>query len=142
MVFMIQIIMCFILQTLLKNLCGLWSTSIESTCLCQWSRWSRPAYGIGHRCSVSVISRHTYFSVWPTSTHPVLRLSKSQLLPYSGEVIEVFGAIDVTTISGAQMRQLSVVVMPVDDPTLFGGYWVKVIHLNWRQLHPHAYSSS
>ena len=85
--------------------------------------------------SVSIISHCTYFMVWPISKCLMLRLSNTWLHTYLGKVIDILGSIDATSIYGAQKRQLSMVILPTDGPSVIRQDCFKQINLHWRQLH-------
>ena len=53
---------------------------------------------------------------------------------YSGERIEVLGTIAVTVCYKQQTKNLSLVVVPMEGPALFGRDWLKAIVLDWKQL--------
>ena len=85
--------------------------------------------------AVSIISHRAYRTIWSDGKHPVLHSSTAQLRTYTGEIIYVMGSIHVTASYHNQSKQLSLLVVPTDGPTLFGHDWLKVINLDWKQLH-------
>ena len=84
--------------------------------------------------SVSLISENTYRTTWTAAKRPPLQPSDTRLYTYSGELIEVLGAITVTVCYKQQTKQLSLLVVPTDGPVLFGRDWLQAIVLDWRQL--------
>ena len=84
--------------------------------------------------SVSLISENTYRTTWTAAKRPPLQPSDTRLYTYSGELIEVLGAITVTVCYKQQTKQLSLLVVPTDGPALFGRDWLQAIVLDWRQL--------
>ena len=84
--------------------------------------------------SVSLISEHTYRTTWTAAKRPPLQPSDTRLYTYSGELIEVLGAITVTVCYKQQTKQLSLLVVPTDGPALFGRDWLQAIVLDWKQL--------
>ena len=85
--------------------------------------------------AVSIISHRTYRTIWPDSKRPVLHPSTARLRTYSGEIIDILGSIHVTASYHNQSKQLSLLVVPTDGPTLFGRDWLRAINLDWKQLH-------
>ena len=84
--------------------------------------------------SASIISEHTYRTTWPAKQRPPLRQSDTRLHTYSGELIQVLGTITVPVCYRQQVRQLSLLVVPTEGPSLFGQDWLQAITLDWKQL--------
>ena len=70
--------------------------------------------------SVSLISENTYHSTWLAKKRPPLQPSDARLYTYSGELIQVLGTISVTVRYKDLVKQLSLLVIPADGPSLFG----------------------
>ena len=84
--------------------------------------------------SVSLISENTYRTTWTAAKRPPLQRSDTRLYTYSGELIDVLGAIRVTVCYKQQTKQLSLLVVPTDGPALVGRDWLQAIVLDWKQL--------
>ena len=84
--------------------------------------------------SVLLVSESTYRSTWSAKHRPPLQQSDARLYTYSGELIKVLGSISVTVSYKQQTKQLSLLVVPTDGPSLFGRDWLKAIVLDWKQL--------
>ena len=52
----------------------------------------------------------------------------------SPEIIKVLGSINVIASKGNQSRQLSLLAVPTNGPTIFGQDWLRAINLDWKQL--------
>ena len=57
------------------------------------------------------------------------------LKTYTGEHIKVLGSIDVNVIYKNQKKQLPLLVVAGDGPSLFGRNWLQQIKLDWSGLH-------
>ena len=68
--------------------------------------------------SVSLISENTYRSTWLTKKRPPLQPSDARLYTYPGELIQVLGTISVTVCYKDQVKQLSLLVVLTDGPSL------------------------
>ena len=85
--------------------------------------------------SVSLISENTYRNTWLAKKRPPLQPSDAHLYTYSGELIQVLGTIFVTVCYKGEVKQLSLLVVPTDGPSLFGRDWLHTITLAWKHLH-------
>ena len=86
--------------------------------------------------TLSIISKSTYERLWPTKRlAPVLKYSNAMLKTYTGEHIKVLGSIDVNVTYKNQKKQLPLLVVSGDGPSLFGRNWLQQIKLDWSGLH-------
>ena len=84
--------------------------------------------------ALSVISESTYLSTWVSSERPPLKPSSAILTTYSGESLEVCGAITIPVTYKQQSEQLSLQVLQKEGPTLLGRNWLRYLVLDWKQL--------
>ena len=84
--------------------------------------------------ALSVISESTYLSTWSTLERPPLKPSNAKLNTYSGESLEVCGAITIPIAYKQQSKQLSLQVLKSNGPTLLGRNWLKHLLLDWKQI--------
>ena len=84
--------------------------------------------------SVSLMSDNTFRRLWPAATRPPLSPSDARLHTYSGELIKVLGTTSVTVRYRSQVKQLPLLIVPTDGPSLLGRDWLQQIVLDWRQL--------
>ena len=70
--------------------------------------------------SVSLISENTYHNTWLAKKRPPLQPCDARLYTYSGELIRVLGTISIIVHYKDQVKQLSLLVVPTDGPSLFG----------------------
>ena len=84
--------------------------------------------------ALSVISESTYLSTWVPSERPPLKPSSAILTTYSGESLEVCGAITIPVTYKQQSKQLSLQVLKKEGPTLLGRNWLRYLVLDWKQL--------
>ena len=85
--------------------------------------------------SATIISEATYKSLWKKSTRPLLKPSKVKLRTYTGEELEILGALQVTVEYEEQKKNLTLLVAAGSGPSLLGRDWLLEIQLNWQQLH-------
>ena len=85
--------------------------------------------------SRSILSESTYHNLWAEGQAPRLRSSEIQLRTYTGESIEIVGAIDVEVEFKGQLEQLCLHVVKGDGPTLLGRDWLRKIKLDWKEMH-------
>ena len=84
----------------------------------------------------SIIIKKTYKRLWPTKRlAPVLKYSNAMLKTYSGEHIKVLGSIHVNVTYQNQKRELPLLVVSGDGPSLLGRNWLQQIKLDWSGLH-------
>jgi len=60
---------------------------------------------------MSIISKHTYTSLWPVHLKPSLKPSDVKLQTYTQEAIPVLGSIPVTVTYKQQCENLSLLVI-------------------------------
>ena len=84
--------------------------------------------------SVSLISENTYRNKWLAKCRTPLQPSDACLYTYSGELIKVLSTISVTVRYKDQVKQLPLLVVPTDGPSLFGRDWLHAITLDWKEL--------
>ena len=82
--------------------------------------------------SVSIVSEDQYKQYWPGRS---LDKSTIRLQTYSKEPLIVVGNLDVQVEYGSQKVTLPLVVVKDNGPMLFGRNWLRVIKLNWRDIH-------
>ena len=80
---------------------------------------------------VSIISKATQTSLFP-GLKP--RKSNVVLKTYTEQVVSVVGELSVRVQYGDQTKQLSLVVVSGNGPSLLGRNWLTEIKLNWQQL--------
>ena len=81
--------------------------------------------------SVSVISESAYKAM---EKPPQLKKSNKQLYTYTGNQLEICGAIDVSVEYHGKINILPLVVVAGDGPNLLGRNWLSVIQLDWSQI--------
>ena len=84
--------------------------------------------------TTSIISSTTYNHLWPTDDAPPLQACRRRLFTYTGEALNVAGAIDVTVRYGNQQAELGLVVVTGDGPSLLGRDWLRAIRLDWASM--------
>ena len=84
--------------------------------------------------SYSLISEHTYRSIWPEKDGPVLQESSVKLHTYTGEQVTVVGHIIVYVHCNNQTVELQLLVVKGKGPSLFGRNWLNAIKLNWGKI--------
>ena len=81
--------------------------------------------------SVSVISESAYKAM---EKPPQLKKSNTQLYTYTGNQLEICGAMDVSVEYHGKINILPLVVVAGDGPNLLGRNWLSVIQLDWSQI--------
>ena len=82
----------------------------------------------------SIMSRETFFRLWPSSNAPPLKPTTTRLRTYTGEVIKVIGEVDVEVTLEGQQEMLSLLIVDGDGPSLLGRDWLRKLRVNWSQL--------
>ena len=82
--------------------------------------------------SLSVISEATYKSL---STVLPLQPTQAKLCTYTGESLGVLGSISVSVLHNQQQKQLSLLVVSGDGPSLLGRDWLTQLQLDWTAIH-------
>ena len=72
-----------------------------------------------------MISEKTYWSSWPDELRPKLQPSDVRLRTYTGEAMSVRGCVTVSVSYRQQQRELSLLVVQGEGPTLLGRDWLK-----------------
>lgn len=84
--------------------------------------------------TLSIMTHQTYGSTWQKDQAPPIMPSTSKLCTYTGEKIEVIGAIDVDVEYKNQKTKLNLLVVKGSGPSLLGRDWLQYIQLDWAQL--------
>ena len=74
--------------------------------------------------TLSLISEKTYKEIFLAETALYLQASNAQLKTYTREVIKVLGAIEVEITHNEQKKQLSLLVVAGEGPSLLGRDWL------------------
>ena len=85
--------------------------------------------------TLSIISKATYDAMWPIQDAPSIQPTDAKLHTYTGEKLDVFGAIDVDMAYKNKSVRLNLVIVSVDGPSLMGRDWLQHDRLDWAQLH-------
>ena len=86
--------------------------------------------------AMSVISSVTYHNLWSSQDAPVLKLDNHvKLLTYTGEVVKTEGTISVRVTYKNQKKELDLLVVQGNGPSLMGRDWLNHIMLDWPHLH-------
>ena len=74
--------------------------------------------------AVSVMSEQTYKTVWNAEKAPPMQPAKVQLHVYTGGTIPVVGVVNVTVNHNNQTKQLPLLIVKGEGPTLLGRDWL------------------
>ena len=87
--------------------------------------------------AVSVMSEQTYKTVWNAEKAPPIEPAQVQLHVYTGDTIPVVGVAKVTVNHINQSKELPILIVKGDGPTLLGRDWLTELTLNvdWSSLH-------
>ena len=85
--------------------------------------------------SVSVISEGTFQSTWGKEHAPRLQPSDAKLHTYTGEEITVVGSIQVEVEHNGGRKELQLLVVKGDGPSLLGRDWLSELRLDWEAIH-------
>ena len=85
--------------------------------------------------SLSIMSHQTYSFMWSKECLPPLKPTEAKLRTYTGERIDVLGAINVDAQYENQKASLNLVIVQGNRPTLMGRDWLRHFRLDWTQLH-------
>ena len=85
--------------------------------------------------TLSIISRHTYDTVWAGKQAPPIQPTNVKLRTYTREEIPVDGAIEAEVTYQDQKAQLSLVIVSGDGPSLMGRDWICHFEMDWTHLH-------
>ncbi len=83
--------------------------------------------------SVSIISEYTYNKLW-THNMPPLKETTLKLCTYSGETLQIHGAITVDVTYNDQTDILPLLVVEGTGPSLMGRDWLTKIRLDWGNI--------
>ena len=70
--------------------------------------------------TLSLISESTYREMFPAESAPQLKVSQAPLKTYTGESIKIKGAIDVEVVYNGQYKQLYLLIVEGEGPSLLG----------------------
>ena len=84
--------------------------------------------------TLSVISEQTYHKMFSAGKATPLKTVTTQLTTYTGEAIEILGEVEVTVQYKGQEKQLKLLVITGEGPSLLGRNWLSHIKLEWSQL--------
>ncbi len=79
--------------------------------------------------TLSIMSEHSYNSLWQSDVRPQLKPTTARLSTYTKENIQVLGQITVKVCYNKQTRTFPLLVVPGDGPTLLGRDWLECIHI-------------
>ena len=85
--------------------------------------------------SLSIISEKTFCALWPLQARPKLQTSSVKLHTYTKEAIKVLGSITVKVAYKTQVKDLPLLVVAGEGPSLLGRNWLAVLKLDWHELH-------
>ena len=84
--------------------------------------------------SISLISDVTYRALWSDDMRPSLRPSTVKVQTYTGDHLSVVGEPRVTVEYGDQSKELRLLVVHGNGPSLLGRDWLHHLKLNWKEL--------
>ena len=82
----------------------------------------------------SIMSKGTFYRIWPSSNAPPLKTTATRLRTYTGETIKVIGEVNVEVTLDGQQEKLSLLIVDGDGPSLLGRDWLRKLRVNWCQL--------
>ena len=82
----------------------------------------------------SIISNNTYETLWPKASGPKMSDTNIPLKTYTRETIKVLGSIDVDFTHNGQTKNLPLLVVAGNGPSLLGCDWLSQLSLNWHQV--------
>ena len=85
--------------------------------------------------SLSIISEKKFCSLWSTQARPELQSSSVKLHTYTKQAIEVLGSITVKVTYKTQVKDLPLLVVAGEGPSLLGRNWLTELQLDWHELH-------
>jgi len=85
--------------------------------------------------SLSIISEKTFCSLWSTQARPELQLSSVKLHTYTKQAIEMLGSITVKVTYKTQVKDLPLLVVAGERPSLLERKWLTELQLDWHELH-------
>ena len=81
--------------------------------------------------AISIMSSTDYSNYL---SHVKLLPCKTTLKTYTGEAVETLGEIIVKVTHGNQLKELPLVIVQGQGPTLLGRNWLKVLKLDWQTI--------
>ena len=84
--------------------------------------------------SLSLLNKQT-FDVIANKSHTTLKTTDVQLKTYTGETVEVLGAVELIVIYGEQTKQLVVYVVAGNGPNLMGRDWLCSLKVSIGEVH-------
>ena len=72
--------------------------------------------------------------MFSTGKGPTIRNVTTQLTTYTGEAIEILGELEVMVQYKTREKQLNLLVVTGEGPSLLGRDWLTHIKLDWSQL--------
>ena len=84
--------------------------------------------------AVSIISETTYTGLWPKNARPPLLQSTVLLRTYTGETLPIKGQVKVNVTYQGQVRQLRLLVVRGNGPSLLGRDWLSALNINLQEL--------
>ena len=82
--------------------------------------------------AISLVSKRTFQKLWGNKR--LLQPSTVQLKTFTGERIQVLGAMDVVIEQNNQSKKLQLLVVKGHGPSLLGRDWLENLKLDWTQL--------
>ena len=79
---------------------------------------------------ISIVSKSTYYQLWPESKRPPLQTSTVLLKTYTGEKLQVLGVTDVVAEYQQQSERMQLHIVDGNGPSLFGRDWLQKIKLD------------
>ena len=89
---------------------------------------------VNNGASVSIISEYTYNKLW-THNIPPLQETTLKLRTYTGETLQIHGAITVDVTYHDQTDTLPLLVVEGTGPSLMGRDWLTKIRLDYSYMH-------
>ena len=91
--------------------------------------------------TLSIRSMGTYERLWHKADAPTLGPSTARLKKYTGETIKVVGELKVNVSISKQQRQMNLIVVEGNGPSLLGRDCLGKIRLDWSQINQTRHSN-
>ena len=85
--------------------------------------------------SLTIMSKKMFHNMWAEELAPKLNYTSTGLCTYTGELLKVLGVADVNVVYKEQQAHLQLLVVQEQGPCLLGQDWLRVIKLDWNQIH-------
>ena len=85
--------------------------------------------------SLTIMSKKMFDSLWAEGHAPKLNHTSTGLRTYTGEPLRVLGVAVVNVVYKEQQARLQLLVVKEQGPCLLGRNWLRVIKLDWSQIH-------